>query len=124
MIRPLLPYLYVALISVALRDLSVYCAARIFCWRKRRQSQREAQQNRELRRLAAELAAAEKAEEEQKKKARIAKLMASVPYPRLLSGPRVITVRGDKDFLLVTRCLHANFVAQGKSIVDANFEEN
>jgi hypothetical protein len=122
MSRSLFVYLVIAaMLGALLRDLQVWLAAKIFCWRKRRESQREAQKQRELHQLAAELAAVEKAEQERKKKERIA---AVIPYPRLLHGPRVITIRNDKDFLLVTKCLHANFIALGKSIVDADFESN
>lgn len=124
MIRTLLPYLLTALLAVILRDLECYVAANIFCWRKRRQTQREAQKNRELQQLAAELVAKEKEEEEQRKQARKEKLMASVPYPRLLHGPLVVNIESDRDYLLIVKCMHANLIAQGKTVVNANFEEN
>ncbi|MFL6310615.1 MAG: hypothetical protein ACJ71W_00790 [Terriglobales bacterium] len=104
-----------------LRDVECFIAAKIFCWRKRRQTQREAKENRELRELAAELMAAEKAEREQKKRARI---MAALPHPQLLRGPLVIRAGCDKDFMEITAAMHANFAAQGKTIVNADFEKN
>jgi hypothetical protein len=123
MIRAALPYLLTAIVAVILRDLECFVAAKIFCWRKRRQSQREARENRELRELQARLTTVEQTE----KNARIAKLMmaaSKVPYPQLLAGPLIVKARCDHDFLLITKQLHRNFAAQGKPIVDSNFEEN
>jgi hypothetical protein len=123
MIRALIPYLFTAIIAVILRDVEVFVAAKIFCWRKRRETQRQAQQDRELRELQAKLISAEELE----KSARIAKVMmaaSKVPYPQLLGGPLVVKARCDHDFMLITKQLHGNFKAQGKPIVEANFEEN
>jgi hypothetical protein len=123
MIRAALPYLLTAIVAIILRDAEVFLAAKLFCWRKRRQSQREAKENRELRALQAQF----NAKQEMEKSARIAKVMITatkVPYPQLLSGPLIVKARCDHDFLLITKQLHRNFAAQGKPIVDSNFEEN
>jgi hypothetical protein len=122
MIRALLPYLLTAIVAVILRDVEVFLAAKIFCWRKRRETQRQAKQDRNLRELQTKLIAPEELD----KQARIATLMAAtkVPYPQLLAGPLVVKARCDHDFLLITKQLHSNFAAQGKPIVDSNFEEN
>jgi hypothetical protein len=127
MIRALLPYLVTAIVAVILRDVECFVAAKIFCWRKRRQSQREAKQTRELRQLEAQWTAAEQASQETEKNARIAKLMAAaskVPYPRLLSGPLVITPRCEHELILITRQLVTNFNALGKTVCSSNWEKN
>lgn len=121
MIRSLLPYFFTAVAAVMLRDLECYLAAKIFCWRRRRASQREAKENHELRRIAAEFAAKEKAEREQKRRARI---MAAIPHPNMLRGPLVINANCDRDFTEITAAIHANFAVQGKTIVNADFENN
>jgi len=124
MIRTTLAHLCTPLLvlgGMVLRDLWCIAAAKIFCWRKRRESQREAQKQRELRQLAAELVAVEKAQREQKRRARI---MAAIPHPNMLLGPLVIKANCDKDFMEITGAMHANFAAQGKTIVNADFQEN
>jgi hypothetical protein len=125
MTRSLFSYLIIAaMMGALLRDVQVWGAAKIFCWRKRRQTQREARQNRELRQLAAELAAHERSEEQRRKEARIAKLKTTMPYPRLFQGPLVIHANNEGDYLRIVKAAHANFLALGKSIVSANFEDN
>jgi hypothetical protein len=120
MIHVTLHNLYIALVAVAIRDLWCYCAAQIFCWRKRRETQREAARNRELQQLAAA--------EELKKQARTAKVMmataSKVPFPELTVGPLVIKARCDHDFLRIVKAMHANFDAQDKTINNADFENN
>lgn len=121
MIRSLLPYLISAMLGVLLRDLQVWCASKIFCWRRRRQAKREAAQTAELRALAVQFAAAE---EDKRKKARMTKLMAAIPYPRELKGPWMVKVSNDREYLQIVRAIHGNCLALGKRIVEANFEEN
>ena len=115
MIRALLPHLVTALVAVILRDVWITCAARVWSWRKRRQSQRDAAQTRELRALAMQYSLKQVIEEERIKR---------VLNPQLLNGRRAIRARNDKEFLLITERLHENFRAQGKAIFAADFEEN
>jgi hypothetical protein len=128
MIRALLlPHLCTAIVAVILRDLSCFAAVKIFCWRKRRESQREAQKNRELRQLSAELASLEKAEEEQKLKARIAKAATApkFPFPKLVGGPLIITARSREEVYLYCRQVSSNIVAQGANcFAESDFENN
>lgn len=124
MIRALLLHLITALCAVILRDVWIDCTAKVFVWRRRRESHREAQKQRELRALAAELMAAEKAAEQHKNRKRQARLIAALPYPQMFGGPLTIQAKCDQDFIEITKALHGNFLAQGKSIVDASFEEN
>jgi len=107
-----------ALIVIAvmlLRDAWCWATAKVWFWRKRRHTQREAKENRELRELAAELHALDK-----KRTAR----MGKIPYPQLIGSPLILKAHCDQDFLEITRAIHANFRAQGKPAYDANFEEN
>jgi hypothetical protein len=113
----------IVLAGVLLRDLWCWCSGRVWLWRKRRDTQRRVQADRELRALEAQLVSAEKTI----KAARIAKLMrdaSTVPYPQLLASPLIIAPRSDLEFLQVTRQLHANFAAQRKTIFNIDFEKN
>lgn len=133
MIRQLLPSLLSAVLAVILRDLECFIAAKIFCWRKRRQTQREAQKQRELRQLAAELAAAEKSEAQEKLKARTDKAMITappappvVPFPRLLGGPLIITARNREEVYTLCRQVSSNIAAQQRvnCFSESDFENN
>jgi hypothetical protein len=127
MIRTLLPCLLSAVLAVILRDLACFAAAKIFCWRKRRQSQREAKENRELRQLAAEFAAKEKAEEQQRLKAMNVKILANptVPFPKLVGGPLIITARSRDEVYLFCRQVSSNIAAQGATcFAESDFENN
>jgi hypothetical protein len=103
----------IVLAGVLLRDAWCWATAKVWCWRRRRQAQREAKENRELREIAAKLDALEN-----ERAKRI------VPYPQLLKGPLVVSARNDDDYILFCRQMHANFVSQRKLISTANFEEN
>ena len=123
MIRAALPYLLTAIVAVILRDLEVFIAAKIFCWRKRRQTQRQAKQDRELRELQGQLIAAEELE----KNARIAKVMMAapqVPYPQLMGGPLVVKAACDHEFIRLEKQLRANFAAQNKPIFNWDWKRN
>jgi hypothetical protein len=124
MIRALLPYLLTAIIAVILRDVECFVAAKVFCWRKRRQTQREARENRELRELQAKLIAAEELE----KNARIAKRLAAapkVPFPQLVDGPLIITARSKEEVYTLCRQVSSNIASRGtRFFSDSNFEEN
>jgi hypothetical protein len=101
--------------GMLLRDAWCWATAKVWCRHRRRQAQREAKENRELREVAAELGRAG-----EKRTAR----MGKVPYPKLICGPLILKAHCDQDFLEITRAIHANFRAQGKPAYDANFEEN
>jgi uncharacterized protein YjiK len=126
MIRTLLPCLLSALLAVILRDVQIHVAAKIFCWRKRRQTQREAQSARELRELQAKLVAAEELE----KQARIAKLkMASasnVPFPQLVTGPLIVTAHSTDEVYILCRRIASNIAAQRRvdNFAESSFENN
>jgi hypothetical protein len=128
MIRTLLPCLLSAVLAVILRDLECFIAAKIFCWRKRRQSQREAKENRELRRLAAEFAAKEKAEQQQRLQEMNAKILAkpTVPFPKLIDGPLIITARSREEVFTLCRCISSNIASQQSvnNFSESSFEEN
>jgi hypothetical protein len=122
MIRALLPYLLTAIVAVILRDLECFLAAKLFCWRKRRQTQRQAQQDRELRELQAKLTAVE----EMEKNARIAKLMAvpDVPFPHLVGGPLAIEASTWPEATLTIRELVTNFRSQKKIVASWSEKRN
>ena len=105
----------IVLAGVLLRDLWCWCAAKLFCWRRRRQAKREAAQTTELRALARQYSLKQVTEAERMKQAL---------NPQLLNGRRWIGCRNDKDFLRIMEYLHANFRARGKVIFAADFEEN
>jgi hypothetical protein len=127
MIHVTLHNLYIALVAVAIRDLWCYCAAQIFCWRKRRETQREAARNRELRQLGAELAAREKAEEKERKQQQTKIAAASkVPFPQLVGGPLIITARSRDEVYMFCRQISSN-IASGQNVnnfSESSFEEN
>ncbi|HEU0369092.1 MAG TPA: hypothetical protein VFR42_07780 [Candidatus Acidoferrum sp.] len=116
----------IALLVIAgmfLRDAWCWSVAKFFCWRKQRQTQRRVKQDRELRALQSQLVSVEELE----KDARIAKVMlaaSKVPYPQLLAGPLIVKARCNHEVLLITKQMQRNFAAQGKQIVDGNFEDN
>jgi uncharacterized iron-regulated membrane protein len=126
MIRSLLPYFFTAVAAVMLRDLECYLAAKIFCWRKRRQSQREAKENRELREMQAKLVAAEELE----KQARIANLRiaaaSGVPFPHLAGGPLIVTARSNDEVYTLCRRISSNIAAcqSVNNISESSFENN
>jgi hypothetical protein len=103
----------IVLAGVLLRDAWCWASARVFVWFRQRRTQRELRENLELRQIADKMDALDK-----ERAARI------LPYPQLFSGPLIIKASCDHDFLQITRALHANFRAQRKPIVDANFERN
>jgi hypothetical protein len=125
MTRSLFLQLIIAsMLGALLRDVQVWVAAKVFCWRKRRQTQREVARNRELRQLAAEFAANERAREARRKQARIEMLKTTMPYPNLFKGPLVINAGCDRDLVQIINAAHANFLALGKTVVNADGEEN
>jgi hypothetical protein len=128
MIRTLLPCLLSAVLAVILRDLACFAAAKIFCWRKRRQTQRQAKQDRELRQLTDELAAKEKAEQQQKVQEMNAKILAKpmVPFPKLVGGPLIITARTKDEVYSLCRCISSNIASQQSvnNFSESSFEEN
>jgi curved DNA-binding protein CbpA len=126
MIRSLLPYFFTAVAAVTLRDLECFVAAKIFCWRKRRQTQREAKENRELRELQTKLAAAEEVERQARiAKARIA-AASSVPFPQLVGGPLIITARSREEVYSLCRRISSNIASQQtvNNFSESSFENN
>jgi hypothetical protein len=116
-----------SMLGALLRDVQVWGAAKVFCWRKRRQTQREAQQNRELRQLAAEFAAHERSEEESRKQ--IAKRVAEackVPFPRLMGGPLIITANTRDEVYMYCRQISSNIASKQEvnCFSESSFEEN
>jgi hypothetical protein len=115
-----------AVLAVILRDLECFVAAKIFCWRKRRQTQREAKQQRELRELQVKLVAAEEIE----KQASIAKLRISaasnLPFPHLADGPLVVTARSTDEVYILCRRIASNIAAQRRvdNFSESSFENN
>jgi len=116
----------IAILAVALRDLWCYCAAKIFCWRKRRQTQREAKKNRELRELQAKLIAAEELE----KRARAEKVKmaaaSTVPFPQLVGGPLIITAHSRDEVYSLCRRISSNIASQQtvNNFSESSFENN
>jgi uncharacterized iron-regulated membrane protein len=127
MTRSLFSYLVIAaMLGALLRDLQVWCAAKLFCWRKRRQTQREAKQNRELRELQTKLAAAEELERHARiAKARIA-AASSVPFPQLVGGPLIITARSREEVYSLCRRISSNIASQQtvNNFSESSFENN
>jgi hypothetical protein len=127
MIRTLIPCLISAVLAVILRDLECFLAAKIFCGRKRRETQREAARNRELQQLGAELAAKEKAEEEERKQEQTKIAAASkVPFPQLVGGPLIITARSRDDVYMFCRQISSNIASQQRvnNFSESSFENN
>jgi hypothetical protein len=124
--RTFLTCLLSAVLAVILRDLECFVAAKIFCWRKRRQTQREAKQNRELRELQTKLAAAEEMERQARiAKARIA-AASSVPFPQLVGGPLIITARSREEVYSLCRRISSNIASQQtvNNFSESSFENN
>jgi hypothetical protein len=116
--------LYV-LAGILIRDAWCWAADKVWCWRRRRQAQREARENRELRVLAAQYSARQFESERAELKSLIeSERLKKALNPQLLGGRRVIFAPDDKSFLRITEHLYSNFRALGKLVVDANFEEN
>lgn len=111
------------LAGVLLRDLWCWAAAKVFVWRRCRQTQREARENRELRQLAERYALTQGRITAVRQTVEAERIKQAL-NPQLLNGRRVIKCRDDKDFIRITEYLHMNFRQQGKVIFDANFEEN
>ena len=127
MTRSLFSYLVIAaMLGALLRDLQVWCAAKIFCWRRRRQAQREAKQNRELRELQAKLIAAEELE----KRARADKVKmaaaSTVPFPQLVGGPLIITANSRDEVYSLCRRISSNIASQQtvNNFSESSFENN
>jgi hypothetical protein len=118
MIRALLPYLLTAIVAVILRDVECFVAAKIFCWRKRRQTQRQVKQ---------ELAQRERELQEQSSRTAAAKLAvaaSTIPFPDLLNGPLVIEADSMQEVTLTIREVVANLRWQRKRVCpwDQNVE--